>query len=145
METEVCRQGASGSLTHEAAVEHPGSHQREREQEEDVVVMVPGTCKRRQPTCQSDGDNDARATSRAARTDAAVDPDGVVVLLRHARVTAEAVLRPYRLLDLRTRRRVAGHCCRKPLREARRSGLTMHDVQKILGLKQPASANINTF
>lgn len=44
------------------------------------------------------------AIPRVLRTDAAVDPDGVVVLLRHARVTAEAVLRPHRLLDLRTRR-----------------------------------------
>lgn len=107
--------------------------------------MVPGTWKRRQQTCQSGVANDARTTSRVVRTDAAVDPDGVVVLLRHARVTAEAVLRPYRLLDLRTRRRVADHCCWKPLREVRCSGLTMHEVQKILGLKQPASANINTF
>lgn len=43
--TELRCGGAAGSLTHEAAVEHPGSHQREREQEEDVVVVVPGTWK----------------------------------------------------------------------------------------------------
>lgn len=52
----------------------------------------------------------------AVRTDAAVDPDGVVVLLRHAGVAAETVLRSYRLLDLRTERRVADRCWRKPLR-----------------------------
>lgn len=33
------------SLTHEAAVEHPGSHQHEGEQKEDEVVMVPRTWK----------------------------------------------------------------------------------------------------
>lgn len=54
---------------------------------------------------------------RAVRTDAAVDPDGVVVLLRHARVAAEAVLRPDRLLDLRAERRVANRCRWKPLRQ----------------------------
>lgn len=34
-----------GLRTHEAAVEHPGSHQQEGEQEEDEVVMVPRTWK----------------------------------------------------------------------------------------------------
>lgn len=33
------------SLTHETAVEHPGSHQHEGEQKEDEVVMVPCTWK----------------------------------------------------------------------------------------------------
>lgn len=50
----------------ETTVEHPGTHQHQAEQKEDEVVMVP-------------------------RTDAAVGPDGVVVLLRHAGVTVEAV------------------------------------------------------
>lgn len=31
------------SLTHEAAVEHPGSYQQEGQLEEDEVVMIPGT------------------------------------------------------------------------------------------------------
>lgn len=83
--------------------------------------------------------------SGAVRTDAAVGPDGVVVLLRHARVTAETVLRSYRLLDLWTEGRVADRCWWERLREVRRRELTMHEVQKILGLKQPASANTNTF
>lgn len=83
--------------------------------------------------------------SRVVRTHAAVDPDGVVVLLGHARVTAETVLRSERLLDLWTKRRVAGRCWWKPPREVRCWELTMHEVQKILGLKQPASANTNTF
>lgn len=83
--------------------------------------------------------------SRVVRTDAAVDPDGVVVLLRHACITAETVLRSYRLLDLRTKQRVADRCWWKPLREVWCWELTMHEVQKILGLKQPASANTNTF
>lgn len=55
---------------HETTVEHPGSHQHEGEQEEDEVVMVP-------------------------RTDAAVGPHGVVVLLRHTGITGEAVVRSH--------------------------------------------------
>lgn len=82
---------------------------------------------------------------RGDRTDAAVDPDGVVVLLRHARVTAETVLRSDRLLDLWRKRRVAGGCWWEPLPELWCWELTMHEVQKTLGLKQPASANTNTF
>lgn len=39
--TEVMR--SDMSLTHEAAVEHPGSHQQEGQLEEDEVVMIPGT------------------------------------------------------------------------------------------------------
>lgn len=54
----------------ETTVEHPGSHQHEGEQKQDEVVMVP---------C----------------TDAAVGPDGVVILLRHTAVTVEAVVRSH--------------------------------------------------
>lgn len=39
--TEVMR--SDMSLTHEGAVEHPGSHQQEGQLEEDEVVMIPGT------------------------------------------------------------------------------------------------------
>lgn len=41
--TEVMRSDVS--LTHEAAVEHPGSNQQEGQLEEDEVVMIPGTCR----------------------------------------------------------------------------------------------------
>lgn len=41
--TEVMRSDVS--LTHEAAVEHPGSNQQEGQLEEDEVVMIPGTWK----------------------------------------------------------------------------------------------------
>lgn len=68
--------------------------------------MVPGTCK---TTAVGRAQRVGRLPCRAVGTDAAVDPGGVVVLLGHARVTAEAVLRPDGLLDLRTRRRAAGH------------------------------------
>lgn len=37
------------------------------------------------------------------RTDAAVGPVGVVVVLRHAGVAEEAVARPHRLLGLQTK------------------------------------------
>lgn len=55
---------------HETTVEHPGAHQQEGEQEEDEEVMVP-------------------------RTDAAVGPDGVVVLLCHTGIAGEAVACPH--------------------------------------------------
>lgn len=82
-----------------------------------------------------------------AGTDAAVDPDGVVVLLGHARVTAETVLRSDRLLDLRTKKTPCGRSslAGKALLQVAGSQLTMQEVQKILGLKQPASANTSTF
>lgn len=66
-------QHAMSGPVHDTAVQHPGSHQHEGEQKEDEVVMVP-------------------------RTNAAVGPDGVVVLLGHTGIAAEAVIGSHWLL-----------------------------------------------
>lgn len=82
------------------------------------------------------------------RTDAAVGPVGVVVVLRHAGVAEEAVARPHRLLGLQTKINVCHgrHAvCADGTRSYECVKLTMQDVQNILGSRQPASANTSTF
>lgn len=87
------------------------------------------------------------------RTDAAVGPDGVVVLLRHTGVTVEAVVGPHWFLYLRRRKgkteQAVTVCVSATVWWKENvsffQGPTMQEVQNILGSRQPASANTNTF